>query len=182
MKFNCAYTDLVETHKIVENPRNPNKHPDKQIAMLAKIIDYLGQRSPIVVSNRSKFLIKGHGRLEAIQKLGWEKVAVDYQDYESEAQEFQDMIADNKIAELAEHDDAFMMDGIKDLKLVDIDFELLGIDDFRFASLDEEIDDDDEKKESENKEFQLKATFPNDMEMMEVHDTLLSRGFMVTIL
>jgi ParB-like chromosome segregation protein Spo0J len=104
-KINCAHNKLVELHKLVPNPKNPNKHPDKQIEMLAKIIDYQGQRSPIVVSNRSGFVIKGHGRLEAIKKLGWKKCAVDYQDYEDEAQEFADMIADNKIAELAEHDD-----------------------------------------------------------------------------
>ena len=31
----------------------------------------------------------------AMQKLGWDQVAVDYQDYLSEAQEYADIIADN---------------------------------------------------------------------------------------
>lgn len=128
MKYNCAYTELIDVHKLQPNPKNPNKHPDRQVELLAKIIDYQGQRSPVVVSKRSGFIVKGHGRLAAIKKLGWDKAAVDYQDYESEAQEFADMIADNKIAELAEHDDNIMIEGIKEIQIDD--FELLGLDDF----------------------------------------------------
>lgn len=70
----------------------------------------------------------------AIQKLGWEKAAVDFQDYENEAQEFADMVADNKIAELSQHDDAFMIEGIKELNLDSSDFELLGLEDFSLES------------------------------------------------
>lgn len=125
MKINCAYTELVDLHKLQPNPKNPNKHPEKQISMLAKIIDYQGQRAPIVVSKRSGFITKGHGRLMAIQKLGWSQCAVDYQDYESEAQEYADMVADNKIAELAEHDDEFMYQNLQDFP--DLSVDLLGI-------------------------------------------------------
>lgn len=130
MKIECAYDELVDLHKLQPNPINPNKHPEKQIKMLAKIIDYQGQRSPIVVSNRSGFITKGHGRLEAIKQLGWTSAAVDFQDYESEAQEYADIIADNKIAELAQHDDGMMISSLKELEMLDMDLELLGLDDF----------------------------------------------------
>ena len=129
MKFNCAYTELVDIHKLVPNPKNNNHHPKEQIDRLAKIIDYQGQRSPIVVSNRSGFIVKGHGRLEAIRKLGWEKVAVDYQDYESEAQEYADMTADNQIAMWAEFDNNMMMSEIPELG--DMDLDMLGIKDLK---------------------------------------------------
>lgn len=138
MKFECAYDELVSLNKLVPHPRNSNKHPDRQIEMLAKIIDYQGQRSPIVVSNRSGFIVKGHGRLEALKKLNWDQAAIDYQDYESEAQEFADLIADNKIAELAEHDDLIILQGIEDLDIKD--FELLGLDQFKLHELSGEID------------------------------------------
>ena len=128
--FKCAYDKIIDISKLVDNPRNPNTHPEKQIDMLAKIIDHQGQRSPVVVSNRSGFIVKGHGRKAAMELLGWAKLAVDYQDYDSEAQEYQDMVADNKIAELATHDDNLMIEGIRDLDLADTDFELMGLDDF----------------------------------------------------
>lgn len=124
MKFNCAYDELVDLEKIVPNPENNNHHPQKQIERLAKIIDWQGQRSPIVISTRSGFIVKGHGRFEAIKSLGWEKAAVDYQDYESEAQEYADMTADNQIATWAEFDEGAVLSKLPDLN---IDYEMLGM-------------------------------------------------------
>ena len=124
-KFQCAYTELVDIDNLVENPKNNNHHPEKQIEMLAKIIKFQGQRSPIVVSKRSGFIVKGHGRLQALKKLGYTKVAVDYQDYENEAQEYADMTADNKIAELAEFDKDMFISEFADLGIEDI--ELFGM-------------------------------------------------------
>lgn len=145
MKFECAHDALVDVDTLQPNPKNPNAHPARQIELLAKIISYQGQRSPIVVSNRSGFIVKGHGRLDAVKKLGWAQAAVDYQDYESEAQEYADMIADNKIAELAEHDDNAMIDGIKTLGITD--FELLGLDGFSLPEVIEPQCDEDEVPE-----------------------------------
>ena len=34
----CAHSRMVDIEAMVENPRNPNKHSDKQISLLAKII------------------------------------------------------------------------------------------------------------------------------------------------
>lgn len=148
MKINCAHDELVEIHKLQPNPKNPNKHPDKQIELLAKIIDYQGQRSPIVVSTRSGFITKGHGRVEAIKNLGWDKCAVDYQDYDNEAQEYADMVADNKIAELAEHDDAFMIDTISNMDLSDLpSLDMLGMPDFELPKIAEPQCDEDEVPE-----------------------------------
>ena len=96
---------MVDIEKLVGNPRNPNKHPQNQIELLAKIIKAQGWRNPIVVSKRSGFVVKGHGRLAAARLLGLELVPVDYQEYENEACEYADMVADNRIAELAELDE-----------------------------------------------------------------------------
>ena len=123
-KIRCAYTELVDVEKLVPNPKNNNIHPKKQIERLAKIIDFQGQRAPVVVSTRSGFIVKGHGRLEAIKKLGWEKCAVDYQDYESEAQEYADMVADNQIATWAEFDNEMLL---TELPTLDLDVEMLGM-------------------------------------------------------
>jgi len=135
-KIKCAHDELLELHKIIENPKNPNRHPDNQIDLLAKIIDFQGQRSPIIISNRSGFITKGHGRLMAIKKLGWERAAVDFQDYQSEAEEYADMVADNKIAELAETDMASVIDELNNLDF-NLDFDLLGIPDFKLPEAEE---------------------------------------------
>ena len=66
----CAHDKITDTDSLIGNPRNPNKHPKDQITALAKIIKRQGWRHPIVVSNRSGFVVKGHGRLLATKEIG----------------------------------------------------------------------------------------------------------------
>ena len=99
VRVECAYDALVEIEKVIPNPKNPNKHPKRQVELLAKIINARGWRHPITISNRSGFIVAGAGRLQSAQLLGCLTVPVDYQDYESEAEEWADMIGDNIIAE-----------------------------------------------------------------------------------
>ena len=94
IKIMCSYDKLVDPYELIENPKNPNRHPEKQIEILAKLIKSQGFRRPIVVSNRSGFVTVGHGRLLAAKYLEMETVPVDYQDYESEAKAWADMVAD----------------------------------------------------------------------------------------
>lgn len=112
----CAHDRIVDTDELIGNPRNPNKHPKEQINALAKIIKRQGWRHPIVVSNRSGFVVKGHGRLLAAKELGAKQVPVDYQDYESEASEYADLMADNKIQEFSELDMKMSADILQDIK------------------------------------------------------------------
>ncbi len=134
MKVECAYDELVAIAKLIPNPKNPNQHPEKQIKLLAKIMKHQGVRSPIVVSNRSGFITKGHGRLLAAAENAWENFPVDFQDYESEALEYADMVADNMIAELSESNMGMIVGEAVKLG-EDFDFDLLGIPDFELPTI-----------------------------------------------
>jgi 5-methylcytosine-specific restriction endonuclease McrA len=103
-KTNCAFVKMVDIGEVKPNPRNPNQHSPEQIILLAKLIKEHGWRSPITVSNLSGYVVRGHGRLLAAQHLGLKQVPVDYQDYESNEMELADLLADNKISELADLD------------------------------------------------------------------------------
>jgi DNA modification methylase len=107
----CAHDAIVDVLALVPNPKNPNKHPKKQIELGARIIKAHGWRWPICVSKRSGFIVKGHGRLLFAQALDVKAVPVDYQDYETEAAEYQDLLADNHLQEFAEPD----LDLVKDI-------------------------------------------------------------------
>lgn len=126
----CANTGVVSIDTLQPNPRNPNRHPKAQIELLAKIIRHQGWRNPVVVSARSGFVVKGHARIEAAKILGATAVPVDLQKYESEAQEWADMVADNKIAELAQTDIDIVRQLILDMNGA-IDIDLFGIPDFQ---------------------------------------------------
>ncbi len=145
MKINCAHDELLELHKIIPNPKNPNKHPQDQIDRLSKLLDYQGQRHPIIVSNRSGFVVVGHGRLEAIKKLGWEKAAVNYQDFNDEAQEYAFIVSDNAIAEWADLDLSEINKEMLDLG-PDFEIEMLGLKDFTIEPIEkfDPLTDEDE--------------------------------------
>jgi hypothetical protein len=83
--------------------------------MLAKIISIQGWRAPITVSNLSGFIVRGHCRLLAAQKLKLDEVPVDFQDYANEAEEWADLVADNRIAELAGMDNELLKDLLGDI-------------------------------------------------------------------
>ena len=85
IEVHCSFKEEVDLVDLVPHPRNPNKHDDRQIGLLAKIIRNQGWRNPIVVSDRSGFIVAGHGRMEAAKLLDVEKVPVDRQSFENEA-------------------------------------------------------------------------------------------------
>ena len=134
----CACDLLVGLVDLIPNPRNPNKHGDKQIALLAKIIRHQGWRAPIVVSRQSGFIVTGHGRYQAARLLNVEEVPVNYQNFETPADEYAHLIADNRIAELAELDDNPLREILNELKEHDIDLELTGFNDSFLEKLNKE--------------------------------------------
>jgi ParB-like chromosome segregation protein Spo0J len=149
MKINCAYKKLVKVEELVKHPRNPNTHTPKQIELLAKILQATGFRSPIVISERSGFIVKGHGRLESAIQAGFETVPVDVQSYESEAEEYADMIADNRIAELSDMDSVALKDLIEELDTGSFDLDLTGYDETSLSMLMSQFNVENENSESE---------------------------------
>ncbi len=156
----CVFADLADVDKLVPNPRNPNKHTQEQINRLAKIIATPSQgfRNPIVVSKRTGFIVKGHCRLEAAKMAGMKKVPCDYQDYENEASEWADMLADNKIAELATMDYAITGEVMLELDTLNFNLDLTGFDKMEIEGLmaGGKMPQGDEKEPSE-----LITTCPN---------------------
>ncbi len=122
----CSHDEIVDVVKIIPNPRNPNHHPARQLELLAKIIKNGGWRSPITISTRSGFIVRGHGRYEAAKIMQAETVPVDYQDYSSDAEEWADLIADNRIAELAEFSIPELKEILKEIDTGEIDLDLTG--------------------------------------------------------
>ena len=133
IKVHCSHSELVDILKLVEHPNNPNKHDERQVNLLARIINAQGWRNPITVSKRSGYIVAGHGRLAAAKVLNQDKVPVDYQDFENEADEKAHLLADNRVAELAELDFQDVGNILKELKEANLDLELSGF-------LDHEID------------------------------------------
>jgi hypothetical protein len=145
MRVLCAHTSLADPATLKPNPANPNRHSAHQIQILAAIIQEQGWRAPITVSKRSGLIVRGHGRLEAALLMGCDKVPVDEQDYANEAEELADLLADNRLSELAELDEADLKKVIEKLREADpsFDVELTGFMEDEIAKLFAEEDVED---------------------------------------
>lgn len=131
----CSNTAIIPIGQMKPHPKNPNKHPQNQITLLAKIIKVQGWRAPITVSDLSGFIIKGHARLEAAKMLGLSAVPVDAQHYDNEEAEYSDMLADNRIAELSELDMSGVKDILQELDTGKLDMDLTGYDSVSIETL-----------------------------------------------
>jgi hypothetical protein len=131
----CAHAAQVDPKFLKPHPLNPNKHPPKQIEMFITILGYQGWRRPITVSKRSGYITKGHGAWEAAMSAGFNIVPVDYQDYEDEAQELADIVADNQLQRMSEMDTGRLAELFVQLDTGSFNFELTGFESMKVESM-----------------------------------------------
>jgi len=175
-EYYCKYDSLADPSVLIEHPKNPHFHPDKQVKALSHVIDLVGWRNNVVVSKASGFIVYGHcRRLTAI--LRGELVPVEYQDFGSEAEELAALMADNLIPELAEYDDDLRASNLDEL--IKLDFELDPLDD----DLDS-IDNDENhvKNEKLNKTLIVEVQCLNEIEQQKVFEMLKNKGYKCRVL
>lgn len=100
MIIRCSHADVLPISELKAkfHPKNPNEHSEEQLERLGNIFEYQGIRKAAKISKRSGLMTSGHGSVLAAELKGWDKFPVDYQDYDSEEQEYADLVADNAIA------------------------------------------------------------------------------------
>src|SRR5207302_4074790 len=124
-------------------------HSKKQIQQIANSIRAFGFNVPILI-DRDGNIIAGHGRWLACRELGWSEVPTLCLDHLSPAQARAFMIADNRLTEIAVWDDRLLAQQLKDLSLLDLNFNIevtgfeVGEIDLRIASLDAMPEPDDD--------------------------------------
>jgi len=134
-QVHCAFDEMVLVAAMQPHPDNPNQHPENQVAILAKNIRARGWRHPIIRSDLSGFIVAGHARLLAAQVLELESVPVNNQAFKDEADEIGFVLADNKIADLAELNFEGVAGILKRLEAEGADLDLSGFLDFERSPL-----------------------------------------------
>lgn len=106
--------------------RNAKIHGTDQVAKIAASMAKFGWTVPCMVADDGE-LIAGHGRVLAATMLGLTDVPVIRLGHLDEAERRAYRIADNKLTELGEWDEAVLRDEIAGLLAEDFDLSLLGI-------------------------------------------------------
>jgi hypothetical protein len=105
------------------DPRNPRINSPRQIRQIAKSIENFGFNVPVLVDRNLK-VIAGNGRILAAKTRGTTELPTIMLDDLTEAQTRAFMIADNRLTENSLWDDRLLAEQLKELSLLDLDFEL----------------------------------------------------------
>jgi DNA modification methylase len=116
---------MVPVETLVPYARNARTHSDAQVAQIAASISEFGWTNPILTDG-SRGLIAGHGRLMAARKLGLKEVPVIELSHLSEPQKKAYILADNRLALSAGWDDELLRLEVAELSEVEFDLDLTG--------------------------------------------------------
>lgn len=105
------------------DPKNARLHDKRQLKQIAESIKTFGFNVPILV-DQNKNIIAGHGRLLAVQELGWQQVPTIQISHLTSAQQRAFAIADNRLTENAAWDEALLAQSLSELASLDLDFSL----------------------------------------------------------
>ncbi len=123
-----------QTGELIPYSNNSRTHSEKQVQQVAASIKEFGFTNPILI-DEDNGIIAGHGRLQAAQLLGMDKVPTIALEGFTEAQRKAYVIADNQLAMNAGWDlDALKVE-VDRLTELDFDLDLLGFDDDVLADL-----------------------------------------------
>ena len=87
--------EVCDIRSVVENPRNPRKHPDEQLIRIAASLQARGQYRPLLARRENRMLIAGHGVRMAALKLGWQTIKVAFWNVDQHTAD-DTMLGDNK--------------------------------------------------------------------------------------
>lgn len=132
LTLTTAFAPVVEMRAAKDlkvNRRNARSHSERQVQQIASSVREFGWLAPIVVDEEGTVLA-GHGRLRAAQLLHMEAVPTIQVKHLTPERKRAFMLADNRLAELAEWDEELLKVELKELSGLDLEFnfEVTGFD------------------------------------------------------
>jgi hypothetical protein len=145
----CLHDEIVDAASLKlwsEQPgqKNPQVHPAKQLDRYELVVAGDGRkpgngfRRCAVVSTLSGCVTKGNGLVMMARRRGWQ-VPIERQAYANRAEEIRDVAADNRIAEMAEHDDDALKKMLGELDPGEIQFAAVSAEEFEQLLADADI-------------------------------------------
>ncbi len=119
----CLAVEVLSIDQLRPAPDNPRRHSRQQIRKIARSIETFGFGVPVLVDGENGVLA-GHGRIEACRTIGMAEVPVIRLAHLTPAQAKAFRIAENKLTELGGWDERILGETLRDLSLMDLDFDL----------------------------------------------------------
>ena len=132
-------TYKLEDLKPYEN--NAKIHTDEQIEQIMESIEKFGMNDPIAIWGDKNIIVEGHGRLEALKRLGYKEVDCIRLDHLTDEERRAYTLTHNKLTMNTDFDLEILaseLEAIEDIDMEDFGFEIEDID-----TEDPEIEEDD---------------------------------------
>ena len=117
--------ELFQIDDLTPYESNARLHGLGQVKKIAKSIAAFGFNNPILIDTQNG-IVAGHGRLAAARHLGLKEVPVIVLDHLSEDERRAYILADNRLAELAEWDEETLSKEVAELQETELDLEAMG--------------------------------------------------------
>lgn len=114
---------LVPIANLKPHSRNARKHGAAQIRAIAKSINTFGFNAP-ALADRDGNILAGHGRVEAAKLLGLKHIPVVFLHHLSEEEARAYMLADNKLTDRSNWDEATLAIELKELSSLALSFDI----------------------------------------------------------
>ena len=132
-------TYKLEDLKPYEN--NAKIHTEEQIGQIMESIEKFGMNDPIAIWGDKNIIVEGHGRLEALKKLGFKEAPCIRLDHLTDEERRAYTLAHNKLTMNTDFDMEILateLEGIEDIDMEDFGFEIEDI-----GAEDPEVEEDD---------------------------------------
>ena len=176
--------DRVERRPVAElrrYDRNPRKHTDEEIDLVAASIKRYGWTVPVLIDENAT-LIAGHCRLAAAEKLGLESVPVMVAEGWSDEEKRAYCVLDNQLTIKGEWDGDLLRGELGELQGVGFDLSTLGFSDKELDELlggatEEPVDGIEDAPASKYEEqYGVIVICKDELEQTEVYDRLTADG------
>jgi DNA modification methylase len=117
--------EMVPRTSLVPNPNNPRRHSDKQLRQIASSIERFGFLVPIVIDDASH-IAAGAGRWAAAGLIGMNEVPVIRACFMTEADRRAFAIAENRLGDLSDWDNALLGAELESLFQQEYDLDITG--------------------------------------------------------
>ena len=161
--------ELTPINQLVPFEKNPKIHSEDQINRIVRSIREFGWANPILALKENKMVIAGHARLKAARKMNLSEVPVIFLDMPYE-KAIAYVMADNKLADMAEWDNKLLLPLLEEVKLAGLDVELTG---FTAADISlmskKEVQEDDFDAQAAADAIKEPITKPGDIWILKNH-------------
>lgn len=118
--------EMISIKDLKPYEKNAKKHPKEQVNKIANSIKQFGMNDPIAVWGKENIIIEGHGRLQALKKLGYKEVPIIRLDHLTDEERKAYTLAHNSVAESEWDFDLLSAElgDITDINMSDFGFDL----------------------------------------------------------